>query len=151
MVISYLKLAAVAGVLALSFGAGWSANGWRLGAQIAALKQKNAEQIAENHKTVAMWSAHVIKLGEDANAEAERLRAAAARADAAARSLHDTSRSTAAAAASAPGTSEAAAAAIMVRERLFREADEAAGILARALGEARAAGIACQRFDEVTR
>lgn len=147
----YLRLAIAAAALGGAALAGWSANGWRLGSQIAAMKQKQAELIAQNHRTEAMWSAHVLKLGEEANAEADRLRAAAARADAASRSLHDTSRSTAAAAATAPGTSEAAAAAIMVRERLFREADEAAGILARALGEARAAGLQCQRFDEVTR
>ncbi len=146
-----LRLIASAAVIGGAALGGWWVEHWRLGAQIAAMKQRAAELQAENHRTEAMWSAHVIKLGEDANAEADRLRASVARADAAARSLHDTSRSTAAAAANAPGTSEAAASAIMVRERLFREADEAAGILARALGEARAAGLACQRFDEVTR
>lgn len=147
----YLRLAIAAAALGGAALGGWYVEHWRLGAQIAALKQKQAELIAQNHKTEAMWSAHVLKLGEEANAEADRLRDSLARANAAARSLHDTSRGTAAAAASAPGTSEAAAAAIMVRDRLFREADEAAGILAQAVREARAAGLACERFDEVTR
>lgn len=141
-----------AGIAAAAlFGAGFAVNGWRLGSTIAAMKQKHAEQIAANHRLEAMWSAHVIKIGEDANAEADRLRAALARADAAARSLHDAGSRHAAAAASAPGTSAAAAAAIHLHSELRRRADEAAGVLAAHADAARAAGLTCERADEVTR
>lgn len=149
--IPWVRLAAVGAVAVGLFGAGWAVNGWRLASQIAALKQKSAEQIAANHRLEAMWSAHVIKLGDEANAEAERLRAALARAAAAGRSLLDAGSRHAAAAASAPGTSEAAAAAIALHAELRRRADEAAGILAAHADAARAAGLACERFDAVTR
>lgn len=140
-----------AGALVLSFGAGFAVEHWRLSAQIAAMKQKQAELIAANHKTEAMWSAHVIKLGDEANAEAERLRAAVARADAAGRSLLDAGSRHATAAASAPGTSEAASAAINLHSDLRRRADEAAGIMAAYADAARAAGSICERADAVTR
>jgi hypothetical protein len=140
-----------AGALALSFGAGFLVNGWRLGSTIAKMKQLQAELIAQNHKTESMWSAHVIKLGEDANAEADRLRASLARANDAARSLHDASSSAATAAASAPGVSPAAGATILLLAELHRELDEFAGDAARAADEARAAGLQCERFDTLTR
>jgi hypothetical protein len=140
-----------AGAIALSFGAGWAVNGWRLGSTIAAMKQKQAELIAANHKTESMWSAHVIKLGEDANAEAERLRASLARANAAAASLHDASRRRAAEAAESAGAGSTAGAAAMVLADVFRRADERAGELAAALDAAHAAGTICERFDTLTR
>ena len=149
--LAYLKLAAIAGAAALCFGAGWSANGWRLGSTISAMKQKQAELVAANHKTEAMWSAHVIKIGEDANAEAERLRAASARAERAAASLHDASQRRAAEASAPTASREAAAATARLLAELHREIDEFAGEAARAAGESRGAGEACVRHDEVTR
>ena len=147
----WLKLGAVAVAAAACFGAGWGANGWRLGASIAKMKQAQAELIAKNHQTEALWSAHVIKLGDEANAEADKLRAALARANAASSSLHDASQRRATAAAGAPGTSEAAAAAILLYAELHRELDEFAGEAARTADAARAAGIQCERFDTLTR
>ena len=140
-----------AGALALSFGAGFAVEHWRLGAQIAAMKQKQAELVAANHKTEAMWSAHVIKLGDEANAEADKLRASVARANDAARSLRDARSSRATEAASAPGTSPAAGATILLFAELHRELDEFAGAAAAAADAARAAGITCERFDGGTR
>lgn len=127
------------------------ANGWRLGSTIAAMKQMQAELIAANHKTEAMWSAHVIKLGDESNAEADRLRAAVARADLARGSLHDARERRAAEAASAAGAGSAAAATVSLLAELHRELDEFAGAAAGAADAARAAGLACERFDAVTR
>ncbi len=146
-----LRLIASAAVIGGAALGGWWAEHWRLGAQIAAMKQRAAELQAENHRTEAMWSAHVIKLGEDANAEADRLRASVARADAASRSLHDAGSSRAAEATAAAGAGSPAAFAAVVLADVLRRADERAGELAAALDAARAAGLACQRFDEVTR
>ena len=140
-----------AGALALSFGAGFAVEHWRLGSTIAKMKQAQAELIAANHRTESLWSAHVIKLGDEANAEADKLRAAVARAGDASRSLHDASSSRATAAAGDASTSPAAAAAILLDAELHRELDEFAGEAARTADAARAAGIQCERFDQVTR
>lgn len=140
-----------AGALVIGAAGGWAVNGWRLGSTISAMKQKQAELVAANHRTEAMWSAHVIKIGDEANAEAERLRAAAARADAAARSLHDAGSRHAAAAASAPGTSEAAAAAILLHSDVRRRAVETLRELGTYADAASGAGATCVRADAVTR
>lgn len=151
MIPAWVKLGSLFGVCVAVFSAGWGVNGWRLGSQIAAMKQKNAEAISANHRLEAMWSAHTIKLVEDANAEADRLRAAAARADAASRSLHDASSRRAAEAASSAGAGSPAASAAVVLADVLRRADERAGELAKALDAARSAGLACERFDQMTR
>lgn len=44
------KLAAVLTVLVAVFAAGWTANGWRLGAELAELKQAQAESITKGVK-----------------------------------------------------------------------------------------------------
>ena len=147
MIAAYLA----AGALVIGAAGGWAINGWRLGSTISAMKQKQAELVAANHRTESMWSAHVIKIGEDANAEADRLRAAAARANDAARSLHDASSRHASAAASAPGTSPSAAAALAVHADVLRRLDDATGELARYADAAAAAGRVCERTHEVTR
>ena len=149
--LAYLKLAAVAGAAALCFGAGWSANGWRLGSTIAKMKAEAFRMEAENRATETEWSKRTLKLMEDSYAEAETLRAAVARADAAGRRVLDAGASHAAAAASAPGTSPAAAAAIRLHSELRREADDFAGEVAKHADAARAAGLLCERFDTVTR
>lgn len=149
--LAYLKLAAVGAVLAATFGAGFAINGWRLGSTIAAMKQKQAELVAANHKTEAMWSAHVIKLGDEANAEAETLRAALARAGAAGRSLHDARERRAAEASAAAGAGSTAAATVLLLAELHRELDEFAGEAAKAADAARAAGLTCVRADALTR
>lgn len=140
-----------AGALALGFGAGWAANGWRLGSQIAQIEAKAAKQDTEHRAKEREWGKVTLKITEDAYADAQELRAAAARADTAARSLHDTSRGRAAEAAAAPGTSEATAATVLVLSELFRRADDRAGELAAALDAAHAAGTICERFDALTR
>ena len=149
--LAYLKLAAIAGAAALCFGAGWYFNGLRLGSTIAAMKQKQAELIAANHKTEAMWSAHVIKLGDEANAEADRLRAAVARADTARGGLHDARERRAAEASAAAGAGSTAAATVILLAELHRELDEFAGEAAKAADAARASGLQCERFDAATR
>jgi hypothetical protein len=106
---------------------------------------------AENRATESRWADHVIKLGEQANAEADKLRASVARANDAARSMHNASSSRATEAASAPGTSPAAGATILLFAELHRELDEFAGAAAAAADAARAAGLRCERFDAVTR
>lgn len=151
--IASLKVGAAAAAvgLAAGLGIGWAANGWRLGEKLAELEAEAGRLEGENRATERRWADHVIKLGDEANAEADRLRAAAARADAAGRSLLDAGGRHAAAAAAAPGTSEAAAAAIRLHAQLRREADEFAGEVAKHADAARAAGLACERFDAVTR
>lgn len=131
--------------------AGWQVNGWRLGKQLAELKAEAGRLEKRNRETERQWAEHVIKIGEDANAEAERLRAAAARADAASRSLHDAAARRASEAASAAGPGSAASAAGVVLADVLRRADARAGELAAALDAARSAGLACERFHEVTR
>jgi len=148
---AWVKLGSLFGVCVAVFSAGWGVNGWRLGKQLADLRTKAAELQSANHRTEAMWSAHVIKIGEEANAEADRLRAAAARADAASRSLHDASSRRAAEAASSAGAGSPAAFAAVVLADVLRRADERAGELAAALDAARSAGLACERFDQMTR
>ena len=149
--IPYLKLGAVAVAAAACFGAGWSANGWRLGAQLAEIKAEAEKQSATHRATEREWGKASLKIMEDSYAEAETLRAAVARANAAGSSLHNASSRTATAAATAPGTSEATAASIMVLADLFRRADGRAGELAEALDAAHAAGAICERFDAMTR
>jgi hypothetical protein len=137
----WLKLGAVAVAAAACFGAGWSANGWRLGAVISKMEAKALHMQAEARATESRWGKATLKLMEDGYAEAETLRAAVARANAAAGSLHDASSRRATEAASAPGTSEATAATVLVLSDLFRRADGRAGELAEALDAAHAAGI----------
>ena len=149
--LAYLKLAAVAGAAALCFGAGWSANGWRLGSTIAKMKAEAFRMEAENRATETEWSKRTLKLMEDSYAEAETLRAAVARADAARGSLHN-ARERRATEASAPTASrEAAAATVLLLAELHRELDEFAGEAARAADAARGAGLQCERFDTLTR
>ena len=133
--------------LAAGFAVGWVVNGWRLGIELERIRAAAAEQKAENTAREKLWADHAIKIGEQADAAEEARRAAVARADAAARSLHDAGSRHAAAAASAPGTSAAAAAAIHLHAELRRRADEAAGEMAAHADAARAAGLACERFD----
>jgi hypothetical protein len=140
-----------AGALALSFGAGFLVNGWRLGSTIAKIEAKALQMAAENRAIESRWADHVIKLGEEAYAEAETLRASLARANAAAASLHDASRRRAAEAAESAGAGSTAGAAALVLADVFRRADERAGELAAALDAAHAAGVICERFDTLTR
>lgn len=149
--IPWVRLAAVGIVSAALFGAGWTVNGWRLGMAISKLEADAFRMAAEARATESRWAEHVIKIGEDANAEADRLRAAAARANAAARSLHDAADRRAAEATAVAGAGSPAAASAVVLADVLRRADERAGELASALDAARAAGLACERFDEVTR
>lgn len=151
--IAWIKAAGIGAVagLALGFGGGWAVNGWRFGEKLAKIEARAGEAEREARATEQRWADHTIQTVEAANAEADKLRAALARADAAHRSLHDRSASRAAEAASAPGTSPAAAAVIRLYAELFREADEYAGEVAAEAGRYRGAGLACERFDEVTR
>jgi hypothetical protein len=140
-----------AGALVVGIGIGASVQGWRLGAQIAAMKQKQAELVASNHKTEAMWSAHVIQIGEAANEENDRLRLAAARAARAASSLHDAGSRRAAEASAPTASREAAAASAVVLADVLRRLDDATGELARYADAAAASGRQCERTYELTR
>lgn len=146
-VAAYIALAAAAA----GAYAGWQVEHWRLGGQIADIKAKAAEQTEAHRATERQWADHVIKMGDDSNAEAEKLRAAAARAGAAARSLHDAAARRAAEAPAAAGAGQAATPAAVVLADVFRRADGRAGELAAALDASRAAGLACERFDALTR
>ena len=149
--IGYLKLGAVALAAAACFCAGFAVEHWRLGSTIAKLEAKAFQMEAESRATERLWADHVISLGEDANAEAERLRAAVSRANAAAGRMLDAGSRHSAAAASAPGTSEAAAAAINLHSDLRRRAIEALRIVGEHADDAYSAGVICERFDTLTR
>ena len=44
-----LKLAAAGAALVLAFAAGWAAQGWRMGAEYAALEMRYATRLAQAH------------------------------------------------------------------------------------------------------
>lgn len=153
-----LRLAAAAAGLALSFAAGWSANGWRLGARLADLQRAHAEQAqraqadarAEELRRVAAHQ-EIANVASLARARADDDRRAA---DAAHRRLLDAARAAGAAAAD-PGPAGGGAptsGAGLVLADVLGSADDAAGELAAALDAARIAGLACERaYDALDR
>lgn len=140
-----------AGALVVGAAGGWAANGWRLGSTIANMKAEAEGQKAKHKAQETEWGKATLKIMEDSYAEAETLRGALARADAAGRSLHDARGSRAAEAATAAGPGSTAAATVLLLAELHRELDDFAGEAARSADAARAAGLICERADEVTR
>ena len=77
-----LKLAAIGVALVLAFGAGWAAQGWRMGAEYAALEMRYATRLAQAHENALTEYARLEKVKNDAvkaaEIEAEKNAAAAA-------------------------------------------------------------------------
>lgn len=77
-----LKLAAAGAALVLAFGAGWAVQGWRMGAEYAALEMRYATRLAQAHENALTEYARLEKVKNDAvkaaEIEAEKNAAAAA-------------------------------------------------------------------------
>ena len=66
-----LKLAAIGVALVLAFGAGWAAQGWRMGAEYAALEMRYATRLAQAHENALTEYARLEKVKNDAVKAAE--------------------------------------------------------------------------------
>ena len=68
-----LKLAICAAVIALvlAFGTGWAAQGWRMGAEYAALEMRYATRLAQAHENALTEYARLEKVKNDAIRQAE--------------------------------------------------------------------------------
>ena len=77
-----LKLAAAGAALVLAFGTGWAVQGWRMGAEYAALEMRYATRLAQAHENALTEYARLEKVKNDAvkaaEIEAEKNAAAAA-------------------------------------------------------------------------
>lgn len=150
-----------AAAFAVGAASGWQANGWRMGAQIEALRAEHAELVAmaeretreaeaaqrsEEKRRIAAQQevAHVASIART-HAEADR-RAA----DAQHRRMLDAATAAAASAGracgdpDAAGSREAAAGAVRTMVELFGEASREAIDMAAAADAARTAGLACE-------
>ena len=88
MVLPHPRLIAAAIALVLAFAAGWAAQGWRMGAEYAALEMRYATRLAQAHENALTEYARLEKVKNDAVKAAEieaKKNAAAAAAAAAAR------------------------------------------------------------------
>ena len=70
MALPYPRLIA-AGALALAFGAGWAAQGWRMSAEHAALEKRYATRLAQAQENALKEYARLEKVKDDAIREAE--------------------------------------------------------------------------------
>ena len=66
-----LKLAAIGTALVLAFAAGWAAQGWRMGAEYAALEALHATHLAHAQETALTEYARLEKVKDDAVKAAE--------------------------------------------------------------------------------
>ena len=66
-----LKLAAAGAALVLVFGAGWAAQGWRMGAEYAALEMRYATRLAWAQENALKEYARLEKVKDDAIRAAE--------------------------------------------------------------------------------
>ena len=66
-----LKLAAIGVALVLAFAAGWAAQGWRMGAEYAALEMRYATRLAQAHENALTEYARLEKVKNDAVKAAE--------------------------------------------------------------------------------
>lgn len=153
-------LAKVLGALlacALAFGAGWTANGWRLGADMARAEAQTANATLDAERRAReKEQEHAQQLADiEAKAKTANDRAAAAgrRADAAAASLREPAYRAGQAAcdSAAASAGQATGPADVVPGELYRWADDRAGELAKAFDAARTAGLACQEAYDVVR
>lgn len=137
-------------VAALAFAAGWTANGWRLGADIALTAKSQAEaDLTAERGAREKERQHDQKIaGIEAEAKEANARAVAAgrRADAAAAGVrapaYAAGQAACIAATAASGTP--AGPPDVVPGELYRWADDRAGELAKAFDGARTAGLTCQ-------
>lgn len=157
------------GLAALLFGAGWTANGWRLGAQHEAAERAHAQQQTEVSRRVAQ-AEHNERAEEARRTDAMQEVANAARkahdrdvsdraaADLAHQRMLDAARASLSAARDAgpdPAAAERSQAAEDTAGAVYLDVlgrvDEWAGSLAAALDDARTAGLACERaYDALT-
>lgn len=165
-ILPWMRIAAAGLVAAVLFGAGWTANGWRLGAKIDKREAEIAQQATDRANALA--KAEADARSEEARRDAAKKEIdhvaalARTRADdehravvAGQRRLLDAFR-TAGSRQSPPdpgavGVGQAAEEPADSRAYVFGLALEAAGELAKALDHARAAGLACERsYDSLT-
>ena len=66
-----LKLAAIGVALVLAFAAGWAVQGWRMGAEYAALEMRYATRLAQAHENALTEYARLEKVKNDAIRQAE--------------------------------------------------------------------------------
>ena len=60
------RLIAAGVALVLAFGAGWAVQGWRIGAEYAALEMRHATRLAQAHETALTEYARLEKVKNDA-------------------------------------------------------------------------------------
>ena len=82
MALPHPRLIAAGVALVLAFGAGWAAQGWRMGAEYTALEMRYATRLAQAHENALTEYARLEKVKNDAvkaaEIEAEKNAAAAA-------------------------------------------------------------------------
>ena len=66
MALPHPRLIAAGVALALAFGAGWAAQGWRMGAEHAALEKRYATRLAQAHENALTEYARLEKVKNDA-------------------------------------------------------------------------------------
>lgn len=152
--------------VALAAGLGWAVNGWRLGAEIEALKADHSRQVAESQQATAKAQKtqrdieaareaakqevdHVSRLARD-RADSDRAAADAAHERMLYAAAIAAGRASAACKDSAASGERQAASDAPVRTFLdvLREAGEEAGRMGAAADEARAAGLGCERLHD---
>lgn len=168
-----LPIILAAGLAIGSFAAGWGANGWRLGKQIATMKAQAAVDLAVREKTAreevekarareAAVSSIAEGIVQDARKILDDVQRDAAAADAARVGLLDAARRAAArrcpaastAGAAGGGASGLVPGGMQDGDRLLfvlAAADGRAGELAAAADRARTAGAACERLYDAAR
>src|SRR5574344_1119002 len=65
------RLIATGAALVLAFGAGWAAQGWRMGEEHAALEMRYATRLSQAHENALKEYARLEKVKDDAIREAE--------------------------------------------------------------------------------
>lgn len=138
-------------LLAGAFLAGWMAQGWRMGEQIADIRADHAQALAASERRARQiesgWHAALAEVQKDARSKTEELAAHLSAAGTAAERLREQvaelSRRPAACPAAAGG-SEAADLARLVLADVLSRIDAAAGELAAHADRARVAGMACE-------
>lgn len=151
---------AVAAVSALVAGtAAWTAQGWRYGAQIADMRRAQAQALADAQTQAraveSQRAAAIEKVQNDAQKQiAAANDDAAAASDAAGRlrvELEKLRTRVAARRAGAAAGGPPAEDVVGLLAKLFSDADDAAGVLAKDLDASRTAGLACERAYESLR
>ena len=71
MALPHPRLIAAGAALALAFGAGWAVQGWRMGAEYAALEMRYATRLAQAQENALKEYARLEEVKDDAIREAE--------------------------------------------------------------------------------